>query len=190
MQRAFKSSIWEFAESFWCTWGWALQRQGVSRGEEGNGGGLSSGGLWEKHTSSYTSDSNQFQSRAERNFCTNEPKVPRLEKNKYTEVERGNNQPLKKNFRFQLANKKAKQSIMSESPHSWPLLPGSGRMRSDKTRICKLICGRLGRGGGGDGGGGGGSGLWKDKWAFQGTTPGPVKSLLSQTLINHRSGGY
>lgn len=39
---------------------------------------------------------------------------------------------------------------MPESPHSWPLLPGSGGMKSDKTRICKLICGRLGRGGGAD----------------------------------------
>lgn len=28
---------------------------------------------------------------------------------------------------------------MSESPHSWLLLPGSGRMKWDKTRICKLI---------------------------------------------------
>lgn len=30
----------------------------------------------------------------------------------------------------------------------------------------------------------------KDKWAFQGTTQRPVKSLLSQTLINHRSRSY
>lgn len=80
-----------------------------------------------------------------KNFCTNEPKVPRLEKNKYTEVEREEITSLrekteKKNSSgFQLANKKAKQSIMSESPHSWLLLPGSGRMKWDKTRICKLI---------------------------------------------------
>ena len=30
-------------------------------------------------------------------------------------------------------------------------------------------------------------GAGEDKWAFQGMTQRPVKSLLSQTLINHRS---
>lgn len=44
-----------------------------------------------------------------------------------------------KNFpQFQLANKKAKQSIMSGGPHSLLLLPGGSGMKSDKTRICKL----------------------------------------------------
>lgn len=134
----------------------------LSSAETGGGGGGGGGGrLWEKHTSSYTSDSNQFQSRAGRNFCTNEPEVPRLEKNKFTEVKQGGGggnekeRGRKKNFSgFQLANKKAKQSIMSESPHSWPLLPGSGRMKSDKTRICKLTRSfwTAGRGGGGGGG--------------------------------------
>lgn len=30
----------------------------------------------------------------------------------------------------------------------------------------------------------------KDKWVFLAMTQGPVKSLLSQTLINHHSKGY
>lgn len=43
------------------------------------------------------------------------------------------------------------------------------------------LSGWLGRGGGGGG---------EDKWAFQGMTQRPVKSLLSQTLINHCSRSY
>lgn len=112
---------------FWCMC--VLQTQGMEEEEKGR---FSSGGLWEKHTS----DSNQFQSRGGRNFCTNEPRVSRLEKNKYKEVERQEitslrvkSEKKKNSSGFQLANKKAKQSIMSESPHSWLLLPGSGRMK-------------------------------------------------------------
>lgn len=44
-----------------------------------------------------------------------------------------------------------------------------------------VLSGWLGRGGGGGG---------KDKWAFQGMTQRPVKSLLSQTLINHCNRSY
>lgn len=81
------------------------------------------------------------------------PEVPHLGKNKYKEVEErkgittlggrvgdgerdGERETL---LDSNLQIKKAKQSIMSESPHSWLLLPGSGRMKWDKTRICKLI---------------------------------------------------
>lgn len=91
----------------------------------------------------------------------------------------------KKTLDSNLQIKKAKQSIMSESPHSWLLLPGSCRMKQDKTRICKLVPSLRMAGE-----------LWwwwrrgEDKWAFQGTTQRPVKSLLSQTLINHRSRSY
>lgn len=42
-------------------------------------------------------------------------------------------------FKLGKVPKKGKQSIMSKSPHSFLLLPGSGSMKCDKTRICKLI---------------------------------------------------
>lgn len=69
-----------------------------------------SGGLWEKHTSSYSSNSNQFQSRGGRNFYTSGSR----KKNKYPEVEREEITSLRekeveeKNSGFQLANKKSK----------------------------------------------------------------------------------
>lgn len=37
MQKTFKASIWEFAESVRCTWGWALERQWGEKAEVGGG---------------------------------------------------------------------------------------------------------------------------------------------------------
>lgn len=104
-----------------------------------------------------------FKAEVEEISVPTSPEVPRLGKNKYKEVDekkrnnqswgkgRGRRDRERKRERegerkkertlldSNLQIKKAKQSIMSESPHSWLLLPGSGRMKWDKTRICKLI---------------------------------------------------
>lgn len=66
---------------------------------------------------------------------------------------------------------------MSESPHSWLLLPGSGRMKWDKTRICKLIRSlwTAAGGEGGDGSGGGGGESEKINGHSGGRHKGPLK---------------
>lgn len=143
IKNKYQIAHWEYK----CMWTETSGRFCVSQRRDGGWGWvrLHSGRLWEKHTSSYSSNSNQFQSRGGRIFYTSGPR----KKNKYTEVEREEITSLRETERgwgggggtsgFRLANKKAKQSIMSESPHSWLLLPGSSRMKQDKTRICKLI---------------------------------------------------
>lgn len=103
--------------------------------EEGwrDGGWDSTAGVCEKKTQAHTPAMQiNFKAEVEEISIPVGPGFLVLEKSKYTKVEREEITSLrerKKNSGFQLANKKAKQSIMSESPHSWLLLPGSSRMK-------------------------------------------------------------
>lgn len=158
----------------------------------GGGGGGWGGRLWEKHTSSYTSDSNQFQSRAGRNFCTNEPEVPRLEKNKFTEVKRGGGGGNEKERGRKKTSLDSNLQIKKQSNQSCrrALIPGRSFQAAAEWNRTRLEYANLLALSGRQGEVEGEVEICKDKWAFLRTAQRPAKSLLSQTLINHRSSRY
>lgn len=123
-----------------------LQRQGMGwRGGWGGEGESSTVEGCEKNTQAHTpaiqinfkAEVEEFLYQWAQGSSFGEEQVHRSREGRNNQSQRKNRK--KNSSGFQLANKKAKQSIMSESPHSWLLLPGSGRMKWDKTRICKLI---------------------------------------------------
>lgn len=174
---------WEYK----CMWTETSGRFCVSQRRDGGWGWvrLHSGRLWEKHTSSYSSNSNQFQSRGGRNFYTSGPR----KKNKYTEVEREEITSLRETERGgEPLDSDLQIKKQSNQSCQRALIPGCSYQAAaewNRTRLeyanLFVLSGWLGRGGGGGG---------KDKWAFQGMTQRPVKSLLSQTLINHCNRSY